>query len=302
MKQKVSQTASINDLGNNHKPQFGDETTWAHYFIIEKLLKHLSTSVYKNLSLNELAQFAGMSPSYLQRIFSEYVGLSPKQFQQFLRANILKKAVNSGCDLWSEADELGLKSSSRTYELLVKTEAISPSSLQKKGEGLLLSYDFGITPFGYAFFVESKYGLTHLFFLDDEQDALTQVSKELPLAEINKEKGLAKKWVEAIFTAQHVPNRKASLYLHLRGTPFQLKVWQALLAIPENQFSSYGSIAKSIGNDKASRAVGTAIGSNNISWLVPCHRVLRQNGIIGDYRWGSARKKIMLFCESNGIF
>jgi len=294
-------TAIFEDGVNSAKPQFGDVAHWAHYYTIEKLLKHISSSVYQKLSLDELASMAGMSPSYLQRIFSEYVGLSPKQFQQFLRANLLKTAVKNGQDLWSEADELGLQSNSRTYELLVKAEAITPSTLQKKGKGLSLNYDYGQTPFGSALFVESKYGLTHLFFLENEQEAVDQVKSELPLATFEKTDGIVHKWVQAVFVSKRAKT-KESLYLHLRGTPFQLKVWQALLAVPEKQFSSYGQIAQQIGNDKASRAVGTAVGSNAISWLVPCHRVLRQSGIIGDYRWGSERKKIMLFCESNAIF
>lgn len=286
---------------NNLNPKFGKPEHWAHYYTIEKLLKHLGSSIYKNPSLTELAEFAGISPSHLQRIFSEYVGLSPKQFQQFLRANLLKSAVSEGRDLWSEADNLGLKSSSRTYELLVKAEAITPASLQKKGKRLTLTYDFGKTPFGTAFFVESKHGLTHLFFIENEAEALSQVRSELPLALLEKKENMAKKWIDVIFPTQKEQTKK-SLNLHLRGTSFQLKVWQALLTIPESSFSSYGEIANQIGNEKASRAVGTAVGSNSISWLVPCHRVLRQSGIIGDYRWGTARKKIMLFCESNGIF
>lgn len=282
-------------------PAFGKAEHWAHYYTIERLLKHLTNSIYKNPSLKELADYAGISASYLQRVFSEYVGLSPKQFQQFLRANLLKYAVSEGRDLWSEADNLGLKSSSRTYNLLVKAEAITPSSLQKQGKGLTLNYGYGKTPFGTAFFAESKYGLTHLFFIENEAEALSQVSSELPLALFEKDENMANKWIEAIFNT-HSDLTKKSLSLHLRGTPFQLKVWQALLAIPESRFSSYGQIAHQIGNEKASRAVGTAVGSNSISWLVPCHRVLRQSGIIGDYRWGTNRKKIMLFCESNGIF
>lgn len=301
MKQNDSKSVFIDELDTTNSPQFGDAANWPHYYIIERLIKHLEESVDINPSLNDLAKMANMSPFYLQRIFAEYVGLSPKQFLQFHRANLLKSAVNNGLDLWSQADKIGLKSSSRTYELLIKAEAITPSSLQKKGEGLVLDYDFGLTPFGKALFVVSSYGLTHLFFHEKEEEALAQVKAELPLSNINKKVGLAGKWIEAIFLPNQ-PETKKSLYLHLRGTPFQLKVWKALLAIPESHFSSYGSIAKEIGQEKAFRAVGTAVGKNAISWLVPCHRVLRQSGVIGDYRWGSNRKKIMLFCESNAIF
>lgn len=274
-------------------------TQFKHYELIKSSITYLEEHAADQPSLTFLAELAGLSPAHFQRIFMEYVGLSPKGFLQALTAKELKKRLQDGQSVLEATYNSGLSSISRSFDLLIKTDALKPGDIRKRGDGLRLHFGVAPSPFGWAFVAESLHGLSHLSFLEDEKDdnALQQIQAELPKANWVRKDKTAEEWIQRIF----LDAQSSSLPLHLRGTPFQIKVWTALLALPDHSCITYGALGKEIGHPKASRAIGSAVGANHIAWLVPCHRVIRQSGIIGQYRWGRNRKKIMLALESNSL-
>lgn len=275
------------------------KTQFEHYERISQVIDYLDERYTEHPPLAEMARKAGLSKAHFQRIFSEYVGISPKKYMHVLSADALKARLLHGESVLEATFSEGLSSTSRTHELLIKSEAVQPGQVRQAGKDLICDYGVAITPFGYGLFVISQYGLFHLSFgkKDELEMALEELKNTFNQASWTLNESKATEWSERIFSSKELTDPKP-LHIHLRGTSFQLKVWQALLTIPEHFCLTYGHLAIMIGKEGASRAVGTAVGANRIAWIVPCHRVIRQNGIIGQYRWGRNRKKIMLAQES----
>ena len=232
----------------------------------------------------------------LQRLFSRWVGVSPKRFQQFLTANSLRQRLQLGGSQLDLALDEGLSSTSRVHDHFIKLYAMSPEEYRNGGEQLAIRHGVCDSPFGRCHLGLTDKGICWLAFLYPitPAKAISQLQSTWPNADYTREDAA----VEQVFDSiTQVNGAKAPLYLCVKGSNFQLKVWGALLTIPPGELRSYGAIAQQLGHPRAGRAVGTAIGQNPISWLIPCHRVIRQTGVIGTYRWGHIRKKVMIAHE-----
>jgi len=247
-------------------------------------------------SLDDAAAAVGLSPYHFQRLFTRYVGVSPKAFVGHLTLDHAKRELAQGASVLAAALEAGLSGPSRLHDLCLKIEAMTPGEYAKAGAGLTIEYGFGFSLFGLAIVMATDKGVCGLGFGgESEEDAmLADMTARWPKADYRRSDVRVGRLIGQIFGTPVAD----ALPLHLMGTPFQMKVWQALLAIPSGQFSTYGTIAGQLENPNASRAVGAAVGKNPISWLIPCHRVLGSSGALTGYHWGVERKRAMLAVEA----
>jgi len=266
-----------------------------HYNVIRRALDIIDARPAPGPSLEELARALDMSPAHLQRVFSRWVGVSPKRYQQFLALDHAKTLLRDKFTTIATADEVGLSGSGRLHDLFVKWEAMSPGDFAAGGKGLRISWGWFDSPFGPALVMGTEKGICGIGFAAETgpEAAMEDLRARWPLARFAENATLLKPWAEAAFGAG--PG-EANLYLI--GAPFQIKVWEALLQIPSGHVTTYSEIAQFIGSPKAARAVGTAVGRNPISWLIPCHRALRKSGGLGGYHWGLPVKRAMLAWES----
>ena len=246
--------------------------------------------------LGLLAKEMGVSPYHLQRTFQAWAGVSPKQFLKSLTRRAAVERLVAGSNVMDTALSVGLSGPGRLHDLLLTTEALTPGEVRKRGAGVTLEFGFGQTLFGQALVAWTPRGLSFLGFCEEKGVSATLQALQATWtnATFREHPGDAQAWLNTIFTV----NRDEPLRLWLSGCPFQLKVWQALLAIPEGTHASYGSLASAIGRPAAARAVGTALGANPLAWLIPCHRVSRQVGDQGGYRWGAVTKQAMIGFEA----
>lgn len=247
--------------------------------------------------LAEIAEAVDLSPHYLQRTFQEWAGITPKQFLKSLTRQSAIARLKAGHSVLAASFESGLSGPGRLHDLTVTTEALTPGEIRRQGKGTELEYGTGETVFGPAFISWNQRGINFLGFCaaQGENPVQMQWSASYEQAEKIRNQSMAQTKLDEIFSLD--PDIPTSVWL--RGSPFQLKVWEALMAIPDACHASYGAIANFIGKTGASRAVGSAIGSNPIAWIVPCHRVIRQTGEIGGYRWGTSVKSAMIAYEAN---
>jgi len=265
-----------------------------YYKKVAEALGYLEQNFTDQPELEQIADYVNISLFHFQKIFSEWVGVSPKKYLQFLSVNYAKELLKQNT-LSATAYEVGLSGTGRLHDMFVNIEGMSPGEYKKGGRKLEIQYNFNESNFGNILVASTNKGICHIGFIDDEAAAVNDLSKRFPLAEIVQQENELQQSVLPIFNADW--NKLEQIKLHLKATPFQLKVWEALLKIPRGSVSCYGEIAQQIGNPKASRAVGTAIGSNPIAYLIPCHRVIQANGNFGNYYWGSVRKKAMIAWE-----
>ncbi len=271
----------------------------ADYGRIEAAIHFLEENFQEQPSLAEVAAHVGLSEYHFQRLFSRWAGTSPKRFLQFLTVQHAKKLLAASQSILDTAYESGLSSPSRLHDLFVTHEAITPGEYKQKGAGLTIQYGFHDSPFGECLIALTERGICGLHFVadDDREAALAALKAGWPEAEFVADDEATRPYVDPIFNLTKA-EEQPSLPLYLKGTNFQIQVWQALLKIPAGTAVTYGTIAQMIGNPKASRAVGGAVGSNPIGYLIPCHRVIRQAGGLGNYRWGTSRKKAILGWEA----
>lgn len=250
----------------------------------------------KALSLEALAGQLELSPFHLQRLFSRWVGVSPKRFLQHLTKERAKAALLAGGDVLSASLAAGMSGPGRLHGLLVTCEAVSPGEMKSHGRGLLIHVGVAPTPFGQALMATSARGLMKLVFVDAADVALEieALRQDWSAAQIVRDDGQILALAQRLFADYRQPE---PVHLFVRGTQFQLKVWEALLQMREGQLATYGEVARQIGQPSAARAVGGAVGSNPIAWLIPCHRVIRGDGSWGGYRWGGVRKQLLLGVE-----
>lgn len=268
------------------------------YSRIERAIRYLDRERASAPSLAQVAEHVGLSESHFQRMFTRWAGISPKRFVQHRTAEVVKRMLRERRPVLETSYEAGLSGPGRLHDLIVNAEAVTPGELQRGGLGVTVRYGFHPTPFGECLLALTPRGICHLAFVApvSREEAVARLEKDWPLAHLIPDQDATRAAAAKAFPP---PGSTATpaLALHVKGTNFQLKVWRALLEIPTGSVTTYGAIAKSIGDPKASRAVGTAVGSNPVSYLIPCHRVIRASGELGGYAWGVQRKSVMLRIE-----
>lgn len=267
------------------------------YERVSNAIEFIKNNFKQQPSLDEVAEHVHLSPFHFQRLFNEWAGTTPKKFLQYISVehakNLLKEKQET---LFDTAIETGLSSTGRLHDLFINVEGMTPAEYKNGGKNLSINYSYAESPFGNLIVASTTKGICYMAFNNDETKAFNDLKLKFHNAIFHKKFDLIQQ--SALFIFQNDWNKLPEIKLHLKGTEFQLKVWEALLKIPMGQLSTYGSIAKKIGNAKASRAVGSAIGSNPVAFLIPCHRVIQTSGNTGGYMWGSTRKSAIIGWES----
>ena len=267
------------------------------YLRIEQAILYLENHFKDQPNLDEVAANVGLSEYHFQRLFTRWAGVSPKRFLQFVTKESAKDLLDKSENLLDTTHQVGLSSLGRLHDLFVNTEAMSPGEYKSRGEGVTIRYGIHLTPFGKCLIGLTERGICRLGFVQgSEGEAIDNLVNDWTEAKMIEDYRATASLVGPIFDLRF-NTRIKPLTLHLRGTNFQLKVWEALLQIPAGSVSTYEGIASRIGNPNALRAVGTAVGHNPIAVLIPCHRVIRKAGEFGKYRYGALRKKALLARE-----
>lgn len=270
-----------------------------NYERIAKAINYIQLNFREQPSLEDLAEHVHLSTAHFHRMFTEWAGTSPKKFLQYTSLTYAKSRLRAKepLTLFETTFEIGLSSSSRLHDLFVSIEGMSPAEYKQGGRNLEIDYSFSESPFGRVMTAATEKGLCLMVFEDDASEGLVRLAELFPNASLYERMSRHQESALRIFSRQ--PISLNEIKLHLKGTEFQLKIWEALLQIQEGDLSTYGKIASEIGNPLASRAVGTAIGANPISFLIPCHRVIQSSGLLGGYRWGLTRKIAMIGWEAS---
>jgi AraC family transcriptional regulator of adaptative response/methylated-DNA-[protein]-cysteine methyltransferase len=272
-----------------------EDTT--NYDRIATAIDYIKTHFKDQPDLNELAEKVHLSPFHFQRLFTDWAGVSPKKFLQYLSIGHAKSMLqDKGATLFDTAFETGLSGTGRLHDLFIGIEGMTPGEFKNGGEALSINYSFAESPFGEIIVASTPKGICYLAFTTDREQSLADLEAQFPNAHYRQTVDLIQQNALYIFSQDW--NSLSDIKLHLKGTPFQLKVWEALLNIPMGKLSTYGHISEAIGNPGASRAVGSAIGSNPVAFLIPCHRVIRSTGETGGYHWGGTRKKAIIGWEA----
>ncbi len=268
---------------------------------IAEAISYIKDNFKTQPGLDEVAEKIHLSPFHFQRIFTEWAGVSPKKFLQYISVGYAKNILkNKQATLFDAAFETGLSGTSRLHDLFINIEGMTPGEFINGGENLFINYSYAESPFGNILVASTARGICHMSFSDNEQEALKALHKSFPNAKYKQMVDLIQQKALYIFT--HDWSKLSKIKLHLKATDFQLKVWETLLKIPMGRLSTYGNIAKQINIPGASRAVGSAIGSNPIAFLIPCHRVIQSSGTFGGYMWGSTRKTAIIGWEAAKTF
>lgn len=268
------------------------------YQRIEQTIRYLSENFRQQPGLAQIAAQVGLSEFHFQRLFRRWAGVSPKRFLQFLTAEYARGVLQASGSVLEAAWESGLSGGGRLHDLTVALHAATPGEIKSHGAGLTIRYGFHPTPFGEALIAATNRGICALAFVQgSREEALESVRTPWKNAAFVLDQTGTAVLAERIFSSGKQHNG-APPALHIQGTNFQIKVWQALLCLPPGSAATYGDIAAAIGAPGAARAVGSAVGQNPVAWLIPCHRVIRKTGILGEYRWGAVRKKAMLGWEA----
>lgn len=270
------------------------------YDTVAAAIRYLEANFRRQPSLEELAGHLHLSPFHLQRLFKRWAGISPKRFVQYLTVDYARQLLAEEHSVLTAAYEAGLSGPSRLHDLFLSIDAVTPGEFKLQGAGLPIVYGFHDTPFGDGLLAATPRGVCHLAFLDGEERdaALAALMQRWPAAAIRPDPETTARLLAAIFPGEAGQDRIGEVRLFLQGTNFQVKVWEALLAIPSGRAASYEDVAAAIGQPQAVRAVASAVAANHVAYLIPCHRVLRKNGQAGDYRWSATRKKAILGWEA----
>lgn len=267
-----------------------------NYNRIADAIDYIKANFKEQPNLDEVAEKVHLSPFHFQRLFSDWAGTSPKKFLQYTSLEHAKKLLKENQATISEtAYETGLSGTSRLHDLFVNIEGMTPAEYKNGGKNLEINYSFAESPFGNIIVASTQKGVCFMAFAEDEAIGFNDLKNKFPNASFSRKLDLAQQ--NALFIFQNDWSKLSEIKLHLKGTDFQLKVWETLLKIPMGQLSTYGTIAHQIQKPNASRAVGTAIGSNPVAFLIPCHRVIQSSGIFGGYMWGNTRKTAIIGWE-----
>ena len=268
-----------------------------HYQVMRRAIDAIDAAGNTPIALSDLAAEMNMSPAHFQRLFSTWVGVSPKRYQQYLMLGHAKALLRERFTTLETAQEVGLSGSGRLHDLFVRWEAMSPGDYARNGEGLEIYWGWFDSQFGPALVMGTERGICGIAFAAEAgpEPAMADLKSRWPKAQFTEDPMRLRDWAISAL------GMTGETQLHMIGAPFQLKGWEALLAIPSGHVTTYSEIAQSIGHPKAVRAVGTAVGRNPVSWLIPCHRALRKSGALGGYHWGLPVKRAMLAWESARI-
>ncbi|MBU0695648.1 MAG: methylated-DNA--[protein]-cysteine S-methyltransferase [Bacteroidetes bacterium] len=268
-----------------------------NYQRIAEAIDYIRQNYKQQPSLDEIAERINVSPFHFQKIFTDWAGVSPKKFLQFISLKHAKQLLQKKeSTLFDVAFQTGLSGTSRLHDLFVSIEGMTPGEFKNGGENLNIDYQFYQSPFGGILIACTAKGICFMAFADDKEKEILNLKSHFPNAEFYQLSNKLHQQALLIFSKDW--KEKSQLKLHLKGTVFQLKVWEALLKIPIGNLTTYGTIAQEIENPKASRAVGTAIGSNPVAFLIPCHRVIQSTGEFGGYLWGPTRKTAIIGWEA----
>jgi AraC family transcriptional regulator of adaptative response/methylated-DNA-[protein]-cysteine methyltransferase len=268
-----------------------------NYQRIAEAITYLKDNFKAQPNLDEVAENVNISPFHFQRMFTDWAGISPKKFLQYLSIDHAKQMLKQNrATLADAAYQTGLSGTSRLHDLFMNIEGMTPAEYKNGGQSLHINYSFAETPFGQILIASTTKGICYMAFAWEQTEARDLLFEQFPNATYNQVVDTTQQNALYIFTQDWAKLNQVKL--HLKGTPFQLKVWEALLRIPMGGLTDYGSIAQSVQLPKASRAVGSAVGSNPVAFLIPCHRVIRATGDFGQYHWGSVRKTAMIGWEA----
>ncbi len=268
---------------------------------IAEAIEYIRMNFKSQPDLEEVASKISLSPAHFQRMFTEWAGISPKKFLQYISLEHAKKVLKEGhATLFDAVYETGLSGTGRLHDLFINIEGMTPGEYKNGGEGLSINYSFTKTPFGEILIAATTKGICHIAFTENKIEAFNILQNKFPKAEYIQKSDAAQQKVISIFTEDDW-NNLAEIKLHLKGTDFQLKVWETLLKIPPGQLVTYGDVAAKMDNSKAYRAVGTAVGENPVAFLSPCHRVICSSGELGNYHWGETRKAAIIGWEAAQI-
>ncbi|WP_074408111.1 MULTISPECIES: bifunctional helix-turn-helix domain-containing protein/methylated-DNA--[protein]-cysteine S-methyltransferase [Aquimarina] len=270
-----------------------------HYNRIAEAITYIKQNFKDQPNLDEIAEKVHISPFHFQRLFTDWVGVSPKKFLQYTSLEYAKNILkDQQTTLFDAAYETGLSGTGRLHDLFIKIEGMTPGEYKNGGQNLDINYSYAESPFGKMLVASTSKGICHMTFADDD-NAFRTLQQRFPKAKFTQIVDRSQQNALFIFTKDW--RKLSQIKLHLKGTDFQLKVWETLLKIPKGGLTTYGTIANHIHKPKASRAVGTAIGSNPVAFLIPCHRVIQSTGDLGQYHWGSTRKTAIIGWEAAKI-
>ena len=275
------------------------------YELIRRAIAFLSETWTEQPPLDRLAQHLGLSPAHCQKLFKRWCGLSPKEFVQSITVDHARALLKDSASVLETAHEVGLSGAARLHDLFVSHEAMTPGDYKRRGEGLEMAYGFHASPFGEALLIATDRGLAGLAFVDEDkgqtqQEALADMTQRWPKARFVPAPERTAVFAQQIFKSSP-SSRERPIRLVMIGTDFEVRVWETLLKIPMGRAVSYNDIARHLGQPTASRAVGSAVGRNPISFVVPCHRVLRGDGSLGGYHWGLTRKRALIGWETGRV-
>ncbi|WP_407427036.1 bifunctional transcriptional activator/DNA repair enzyme AdaA [Arcticibacter sp.] len=270
-----------------------------NYQRIALAIEYILANFKNQPSLDEIAEKVHLSPFHFQKLFTDWAGTTPKKFLQYISAQHAKKLLGERATLSETAFHTGLSSTSRLHDLFVTIEGMTPAEYKNGGQNLQINYGFAESPFGRVIVASTHKGVCYMAFHDDNINALTALSTKFPNANLQEQLDPFQTDALQIFKSSWAS--LSTVKLHLKASAFQLQVWEALLKIPMGNLSTYGAIAKEINSPGASRAVGTAIGSNPVAFLIPCHRVIQTSGAFGGYMWGNTRKTAIIGWECANI-
>lgn len=266
------------------------------YARVAQAIEYIRNNFKQQPSLDEVAHEVALSTAHFQRMFTNWAGVSPKKFLQYTSIEYAKKVLDeTHASLFNTAHTTGLSGTGRLHDLFVSIEGMTPGEYKNGGENLSIQYSFAESPFGELLVASTHKGICHMEFIDNRTTAAISLQKKFPNAKFIPTTDKLQENALSIFTQDW--SRPEMVKLHLKGTDFQLKVWETLLKIPMGNLTTYGDIASEINNPKASRAVGTAVGTNPVAFLIPCHRVIRSTGTLGGYMWGEIRKTAIIGWE-----
>jgi AraC family transcriptional regulator of adaptative response/methylated-DNA-[protein]-cysteine methyltransferase len=293
----VPDKSVMNEMPETKLDESGS-TESTDYALVAQAIRYLGQNFHEQPSLEDLAAALNLSPFHLQRVFSRWAGISPKRFLQFLTVDYAKTRLAAAQSVLDAAYDAGLSGPGRLHDLFVTVDAVTPGEYKNKGAGLEIHVGYHATPFGNCLLATTARGVVALNFLDIDhtwEEAFAELHKSWGAATITVDPNATAPLAERIFAPQE---ELTPLRILVKGTNFQVKVWEALLRIPSGAVCTYADVARTIHNPAATRAVGGAVGANAIAYLIPCHRVIRQGGIVSDYRWGATRKRALIGWEA----
>jgi AraC family transcriptional regulator, regulatory protein of adaptative response / methylated-DNA-[protein]-cysteine methyltransferase len=270
------------------------------YERISKAIYYLAENFKEQPELEKIAEHIGLSPFHFQKLFKDWAGVSPKKFLQYISVEHARKLLSDDHSLAETSYQTGLSGTSRLHDLFITIEGMTPGEYKNGGQGLTISWEIYESPFGEMIIGSTAKGICSMSFSDNADAEISSLKNKFSSAHFQRTHHPHHSAALKVFSDD--PNELSKIKLHLKGTPFQLRVWEALLKIPSGRLTTYAGLAEKTGNPKAARAVGSAVGDNPVAYLIPCHRVIRSSGIIGEYHWGSVRKTAIIGRESAKVY